>query len=984
MTDHELADLLRVYEEAAQRSGAERQAYLDAACGSNERLRREVDALLAEPSPSGNGFLEAPPWQGPALSAGQRLGPYEVTALIGAGSMGEVYRAHDTRLGREVAVKVLPVAFGGDADRRARFEREAKTIAGLNHPHICTLFDVGESNGSTYLVMELLTGRTLAARLTKGPLPLEQALATATEIADALAAAHRQGVIHRDLKPGNVMLTKTGAKLLDFGLAKLAAHGERPATGHLASAPASGRPLTSEGAILGTLPYMAPEQVEGKPADARTDLWALGAMLHEMLTGRRAFAGASAASLSAAILEHEPSPVSTLQPLTPTSVDRLVRQCLAKAPEDRPDTAHDVANDLRWLRETSGAAALTGARPRRRPGLRVVLLAAGCIVVGLAAGAAVTGWLRPSPGPVSPLHTELPARPAEDVNAGGSGRSWLATPGGSRTALAWTPDGQALVFVGRRGGVQQLYVRRLDAAEARPLTGTEGAQVPAVSPDGRWAAFWASGSFKKVPLGGGPVMDLASGFPYPPWGLVWGTAGSLFFSSDDRRVWTIPPEGAPAAVTTLGETEVRHALPWPLPGERALLYTVRKRNRSWGDEEIVAHTLATGRRKTLLQDAADARYVPTGHLVFLRRGVLYAVPFDAERVQVVGNEVPMLDTVAQALTAGNTADVTGAGQFAVATTGTLAWVPGSLSPYPDATLVTVDRRGHIAPLPARVWSYGPTVRLSPDGRRMTVTVRSPTDVGLWVCDISSGGLTVRARGGEASGATWSPDGRRLLFNWLMDGRYALVEQPADGAGPPQSLVPGNLDPSSFTPDGRQVAAVRNNEDVCIVAIEPGAAHVQPQTEPPNTELWPEVSPDGGWLAYGSNVSGRFEVYVRPYAGPGVTHQVSLEGGQSPAWVPRGGELFFVSPEGPDGKRQMMAVEFAPGSPPRIGRPHPLFAFDNREFFATCATVRCFDVASDGQRFYGVQARIPPPPPPLAHINLITNWFEELRVKSPVR
>jgi serine/threonine-protein kinase len=556
--------------------------------------------------------------------------------------------------------------------------------------------------------------------------------------------------------------------------------------------------------------------------------------------------------------------------------------------------------------------------------------------------------------------------------------------GGTRTALTWTPDGQALVFVGRRRGVQQLHVRRLDAAEARPLAGTENAQAPAVSPDGQWVAFWADGSIKKVSLGGGPVVDLASGTAYPPAGLAWGTAGGLFFSADDRRIWRIPPTGAPAAVTTPGDAEVRHCLPYPLPGEQVLLYTVRKRSRSWGDEEIVAQTLATGARKTLLVDAADARYVPTGHLVFLRRGVLYAVPFDAERVRIVGKEMPVLDTVAQALTAGNSNDVTGAGQFAVAATGTLAWVAGPVEPYPEGTLVTIDRHGQIVPLPARAWNYGPTVRLSPDGRRMTVIVRTPTDGGIWVYDVLQGGLTARARGGETLGAFWSPDGQRLVFNWLMGGRFAVTQQPADGTAPAQALVSGNLDPSSFTPDGRHILAVRDNRDICLVAIEPGQARVQPLTEPPNTELWPEISPDGRWLAYGSTVSGRFEVYVRPYPGPGAPHQVSLDGGQSPAWDRRGGELYYLSGVGADGKRQMMVVDITTASAPRIGRPRTLFTFDNGEVNLACATVRCFDVAPDGQRFYGVKVRTPPPPTPVTHIELITNWFQDLRAKAPAR
>src|SRR5512139_2070671 len=342
-----------------------------------------------------------------SLSPGTRLGPFEITSLIGAGGMGEVYKARDTRLDRTVAIKVLPPTLAADPERRARFEREAKTIAGLSHPHICTLYDVGEhpTTGSTsspqagsgqatlYLVMEHLTGETLAQRLQKGPLPLDQALGVATEIADALSAAHRQGVIHRDLKPGNVMLTKAGAKLMDFGLAKLKGHGEQPAAAHLASAPTQSTPLTGEEMIVGTLQYMAPEQLEGKPADARTDLWALGAILYEMVTGKRAFEGTSAASLIGAILEREPPALAALRPLTPPSVERLVRQCLAKAPDERPDTAHDVANDLRWIRETSGVGAVTGIRPRRRRGLWMTLVVARGLLLILA-GAGLMWLLR--------------------------------------------------------------------------------------------------------------------------------------------------------------------------------------------------------------------------------------------------------------------------------------------------------------------------------------------------------------------------------------------------------------------------------------------------------------------------------------------------------------------------------------------------------------------------------------------------------------
>ena len=907
------------------------------------------------------------------MNVGDVLGPYRVLEKLGEGGMGEVYKARDTRLDRTVAIKVLPPEFSADPDRRARFEREAKAIAGLNHPHICVLHDVGNHDGSLFLVMEHLAGHTLAERLRKGPLPLEQALTIATEIADALAAAHKQGIVHRDLKPANVMLTRSGAKLLDFGLARLA---EAPA-GVGASAT-----LSSVGTVVGTAPYMAPEQVEGRPTDARTDLFAFGAVLYEMLTGTRAFAGESRASVMAAILEHQPAPLASLRPLTPSALDRLVRQCLAKAPDDRPDTAHDVANELRWMREASGDGVLSGAQPRRRRWLQTALMAAG-VLAGVIIGVGVM-WLlgAPTPPPL-PVRSSLDVRPAEEINAGGQSPTYLPTPGGSRTALAWTPDGRALVFVGRRSGVQQLYVRRLDAAEARPLANTDGAQVPAVSLDGQWVAFWANGAIRKVPLGGGPVMDLKSGLVAPPSGLVWDARGQLFYGTWDGPVWAISPEGVAAAVTKVGEAEVAHVLPSPLPGERALLFTVRRRIWSWGDEEVVVQALPTGERRRLLTDAADARYVPTGHLVFLRRGTLFAMPFDADRLQVLGKEVAVLGGVAQALTAGNERDTTGAGQFAVAPNGALAWVPGPVLPYADWPLVTVDRRGQVSLLAAPARSYGPEVRVSPDGRRVAVTVQTLSEAGVWVYDVARGTLALLAGGGEAHNVIWSRDGRRVLFDWLAGGRFSLAAQPADGSMPPKNLVAGHFFPSSFTPDGRQVVVVSGPpDDILSVTVENGQTHVQPLIQTIHSEAWPEFSPDGRWLAYGSDVSGRNEVYVRPYPGHGTTELVSVEGGDNPAWHPGGRELFYLSLPDPAGKRRMMAVTFTPGSPPRIGHPRPLFSFDNREVALRCFPVRCYDVAPDGQRFYATGAETPPPPPVVTHINLIQNWLEELKQKVP--
>jgi serine/threonine-protein kinase len=379
----------------------------------------------------------------------------------------------------------------------------------------------------------------------------------------------------------------------------------------------------------------------------------------------------------------------------------------------------------------------------------------------------------------------------------------------------------------------------------------------------------------------------------------------------------------------------------------------------------------------------DARYGPaTGHLVFVRRGVLYGVPFDPERLQRLGPEAPVLDGVAQALTGGNSSDATGAGQFTVAPTGTLAWLSGPVVPYPQSRLVTVDRGGHVTALPAPPRSYAPTLRLSPDQRRLAVLVQTLTERGLWVYDLTrSAPLLPLATDGEADWPAWGRGGQELLFSWLKDGQLALATQSADGATAPRMLVSGEVNPSSFAPDGR-IAAVRDETDIVVVTQQSGTARMEPLIATPNTDQWPEFSPDGRWLLYGSDMSGRDEIYVRPYPGPGVATPVSAEGGSSPAWHPSGREIFFVGLLDPGGKRRMMAVAFTPGSPPTIGYPTELFGFDPRETSLACFPIRCFDVAADGQRFYAVQDVTPPPPPVVTHINLIQNWAEELKAKVP--
>ena len=722
------------------------------------------------------------------LTPGTRLGPYEITGKIGAGGMGEVYKARDTRLGRTVAIKVLPTEVSADEARRLRLEREARAISGLSHPHICTLYDVGEHDGAPFLVMEHLEGETLKMRLDRAHgrgLPLAEALRIGAELAEALEAAHRQGVLHRDLKPANVMLTASGAKLLDFGVARLTGHGERPAWAADASASTEPDTFTEHGTVLGTWPYMAPEQLEGKPADPRTDLWALGCVLYEMVTGTRAFSGDSQASLITAIMESEPPPLSQVQPITPPALERLVRRCLAKLPGERWASAHDLAAELRWIAEGGARATEAGsdrgllARSQRRK--LAWTTAAFIAVAGLTA--ALMWQLRPvsPPAPAPVVRSLLDVTPADELNAGAYS-TITTTPGGSNTALAWTPDGSALVFVGRRDGVCQLFVRKLSEAEARPLPGTEGARTLAVRGDGRSVAFWANGAIREVALDGGPVTTLVEVARWPPAGMAWGARGQLLFALEaggsGYQIWR-SVGGVTEVVTELAEGEVEHTLPQWLPGETTFLYTVRHRY-PWGGEELVAQSGATGKRTVLLRDAVDARYA-AGHLVFMRLGTLYAATFDPANLAVTGEPVAMFDKVSQALTGGSH-DETGAGQFALAPTGSLAYVAGPVLPPQIRRLVAVDRSGRVTPLPVperSERSYADP-RVSPDGRRIAVTAESVTEENCgsttWVAESSAGyqGTGSAPNCGHPTDSDWLATGSSMgRKNWSGSPRTAV-------------------------------------------------------------------------------------------------------------------------------------------------------------------------------------------------------------------
>ena len=983
-------EIERVCQAALDRPDDERAAFLVEACGADHALHDEVVSLLSGRSTDGEHVLNI---SGDLLSpapmpSGRRLGPYEIAGQLGVGGMGTVYRARDTRLGRTVALKVIAGLGGLDPSARDRFQREARAISSLNHPHICTLYDVGRDGDLDFLVMEHVDGQTLAERLGRGALPLDHALALASDIAGALAAAHRHGVIHRDLKPGNVMVTAGGVvKVLDFGLAKLLTPDDILGASEAVAAASDSRPetLSRTGVVIGTPAYMSPEQATGGPVDARSDIFSFGVLLYEMVTGRRAFAASSREeSLRAVIAEDVPPPRAVKTGL-PVDLDTLILRCLKKDPARRFQHADDVQVELEEIRERLAAGARPGgsrtldSRQRlSRIGAGLALLA-GLTVVTLI-GAALYNSSRPE-GQSAPrvVRSLLSVGPAESLDSGGVYSQYLPTPGGSRTAITWTMDGRALVFVGRRAGAQRLYLRRLSAPLATSIEGTEGAQVPVVSPDGRWVYFWARRAIHKVAIDGGPVSTVVTGITSPPIGMSAGMSGELLYSSQ-RRIWKT--HGGEATAITRPVASDLHLLPHWLPGESRFLYTRRTRGWSWGDERVIVQPLVGSGEATLVENAIDARYIPGGPLLFMRMGTLMAVPFDGATATVRGEPVALMGGLAQALSSGNNEDVTGAGQFAVSSAGDLAMLPGEVAPYPERRLVSVDRRGTATALPAPVRSYSQYVWVSPNGSQAFTQVFSLNETSLWLFDRPRKLLTRIVGGGEAKWPRWSRDGRQVAFHWNQAGTVRIMRLWSDGSHAPEEIVTAERHvPADWSPDGRHLL-LTNAEDLWILDLQDTPRVIRPLTQSPAFEYWPGISPDGRWLLYGSNESGRFEVYVQPYEGARARVQISTEGGAYPAWHPRGNALFFLTAADHPERARMVSMRFDPAKGLPIGNPVALFEYRLGELAFDCYPVNCYSVAPDGEAFITTQPLPPAPRPPVTHILLVQHWMDEVRAKVP--
>jgi len=987
VTGERWARVKALFQLAVERPIEERGAFLAAATGDDEALRREVESLLTSDT-SDESFLRGLPVvrdSGPLLTAGLRLGPYEIVAPIGAGAMGEVYHARDTKLNRDVALKVLPDSFASDVARLARFTREAQMLAALNHPNIAHLHGLEESSGVRALVMELVDGDDLSLHIGRGAMPLDEALPIARQIAHALAAAHEQGIIHRDLKPANIKVRADGTvKVLDFGLAKTIEPLSSSAAAIANSAITSPAVLTGAGMILGTAAYMSPEQAKGRAADRRTDVWAFGVVLYEMLTGVRPFTGDGISDTLASVLTRQPD-WTALPATTPPLIRRLLRRCLEKDRTrrlaDMADARLDIDDALSDPYSDAPAESPT-SRTRER-----LVWASALLLVGLTA-AAMVGWATRAPS-VAPgtTRTLLSVAPSGQLSAANPLEQRVGGVRPTRTAVALSPDGKTLVFGAIWGGDQQLYARAMDGFAAMPLPGTSGGSSPFFSPDGQWVGFWSGGKLKKVPLTGGPAVTLCDAASL--FGASWGSDGMIVFAfARNGGLWRVPAAGGtPEALTTLQPGEYSHRLPHVLPGGRAVIFTISKGAQLWDDTQIVVRSLDTGQQTVLVTGGSDGRYVSTGHLIFVRLGTLMAVPFDPVRLAVIGGARGVIDDVMEAANR-NLSDMenTLSAQFTVSETGALVYLTGGAVPAAERLLAWVDRQGTSQALSAPLRPYW-TPRLSPDYQHVAVSTQDRREV--WSYDLVRGALSPVTADGQSFYGIFSPDGKRVVFrSGAAGGEDNLYWKAADGSGVAERLTTSTRSqtPASWSPDGTTLAFVEEGDstgffqfDIRVLSIADRKIRAVVQTTA--NEMAPEFSPDGRWLAYVSNQSGRSEVYVQPYPGPGERHLISTNGGNQPAWSPNGRELFYVQGSGFDGgpiALMSVSVEATPAF--RAGTPEKLFeSADLRSAWG-----RSYDVASDGRRFLMALDKERAKNPPPAQMIFVQHWFEELKRLVPAK
>ena len=987
MTDERWRRVKALFQAAVERPAGERAEFVAAATGDDLALRREVESLLAADT-SGR-FLDrlpiasesllagaqavlpvsiAPTSSSTALAAGARVGPYEVVAPLGTGAMGEVYRACDTKLNRTVALKVLPDRFAFDPDRSARFIREAHLLAVLNHPNIAAIYGLEESNGAQALVLELVDGPTLADRVALGPLPLDEALAIARQIADAVDAAHDKGIIHRDLKPANIKFGSDGVvKVLDFGLARV---WDGAPQSNLSASPSLTATDLGERAILGTPAYMSPEQARGQSLDRRTDIWSFGCVLYEMLTGRAPFAGDTTSDTFAAILQREPDPLPTN---TPPAIRRLLRRCLEKDRRKRLGSAADARLEIDdALRSPATETLERAAIPPRR------LVPALAMLTGITVLTALVTWLLARPTPTVPLSARFAIEPPAGfpLNVSGLARD-----------LAVSPDGRRLVF--RAGGSNTagspLMLRPLDRLDAQPVAHVGDAYAPFFSPDNRWIGFFENSELKKVSIAGGPPITLCR-FPGRPLGASWSADNTITFATDvpGNRLWRVSADGGePTPLTTSDSTSQQgvYSFPSVLPLERGVLFTIRA--TSPADSSVAVLDLKTGQLKTLIRGGSDAQYVESGHLIFASAGALRAVRFDPGRLEVLGDPVAVVEEIM--------IKPTGAANYAISTAGTLVYIAAGVSEMTaPRELVWVDRKGHEEHTGAPPRAYG-TPRLSPDEMRVAAEIYGQiTDIWIW----EFARETLRRLTFESGGngmSVWTPDGRQIIFESGRTGVPGVYRQAADGTGSVERLSTTDVPqwPTAITPNGAWLsgfdlrAGTVPEWGVFFLplsqdAVGPGSTPATGSGRPSAITLartrfnagMADFSPNGQYFAYESDESGRNEIYIRPF--PRVDNgrwQASTAGGTRPVWTRQGRELIYL-----DAANTLTAVSVrTSGTTLTIGSPAKLF--DTR--YAQPNPSRHYDVSDDGERFLMLKPVGDPNAKPAGMV-LVEHWFEDLQ------
>ena len=903
------------------------------------------------------------------ILTGKRLGPYEILSAIGAGGMGEVYQAHDTKLGRDVAIKVLPEAFAHDPERLSRFQREAKMLAALNHSNIATIFGLEQFNSTSYLVMELVPGETLQQRIKReGAIPIDEALAIAKQISEALEAAHEKGIIHRDLKPANVKVTPEGkVKVLDFGLAK-AFEGDKSGSDP-SNSPTLSQAATLQGVILGTAAYMSPEQARGKSVDKRTDIWAFGCVLYELLTGKQAFHGEDITEILAAVVKSEPD-WAALPAAMPGKGRDLLRHCLQKDNRLRLRDAGDAQIEIQdALTAPAVTVAATAAPTTRGWRGRVAWAAAGVFV--LTAIAFAIGFVLRTPNP--PQQMRLIAEIGADAS--------LYTAFGPSAILS--PDGTRLAFLASGADQKRrIYVRSLDQLQATALSGTENATDPFFSPDGQWIGFFADGKLKKISVQGGAAVTLCD--VANERGGSWGADGTIVFTPDLQVPLSKVSSagGTPRPLTTLDKQTGEITQRWPqvLPGGKAVLFASGTHPSSYEDSDIVVYSMASGQRKTVQRGGSYARYLPSGHVVYIHEGALFAVPFDLKRLEVTGQPALILEGVV-------TAPTNGGAQFSFSETGNLVYVEGRAGGQ-NVSIYWMDHQGKFMPLRETPGFYY-NLAFSPDGKRLALEIFDGKRRDIWVYEWERDGLTRLTFAGELNeNPIWTPDGQRIAYSSQeKGGTINLWWIRADGAGDAQRLTESKSlhYAGSWRPDGKVLAFSQQSPgstafDILTLPIEgdeksgwkPGDP--KPFVNSAFSEREPAFSPDGRWLAYESNESGSYEVYVRPFPGPGGKWQISTGGGVFPEWFRNGKELFYRTPDS-----KIMVVTYT-GSGDSFHADKPQL-WSPGQFTDRGLGNLNFDLHPDGKRFAVLKAPGTGQTAAVNKLNFIFNFFEELRRRT---